>query len=102
VTCGTIDLRRGDDLSLRLTFSQEGVGRDMTGWTVTATTMDSSRVVTPLVVSWLDQTTGAGRITLDEEATAALKLGLHSVRVRVQSPDGVTTSSRVKPMEVTD
>lgn len=102
MTCNTIELRRGDDLLYKMSFSEGGVPKSMVGWTVSALTMDSSKVKTPLVVSWADQSAGDAVLSLDEVASAALKLGLHSVRVRVQSPTGDTTSSRVVPMEVTE
>lgn len=97
-----IDLRRGDALVLRATFTQNGIDYSMSGWTIEASMKFSNCQAVDLTAAWVDGFTNVGRIRLEEENTSQLQLGDYELNVRVTSPEGDPISTTPVTIRVRD
>ena len=88
-----MDLRRGDDLALRVEFTNNGNQYAMTDWEVEASLFFNGCNKADLVFEWIDQNIGVGRVTMSEEDTQDLLVDDYELRIRATSPDGYTVSS---------
>lgn len=88
--------KRGDTLSLGLTWDEDGETVDLTGYTVAAQLRDAQDVlVAALTVAIADQTTLRGQCTLSATAaaTAAWPVGPLWCDVQFTAPSGTVASS---------
>lgn len=97
-----IDLRRGDALVLRATFTQGGADYSMSGWEIAASMKFSNCPAVDLTAAWVDGFTNVGRIRLDAEDTSGLQLGDYELNVRVTSPEGDPISTAPVTIRVRD
>lgn len=99
----TIAHKRGDTLSLGLTWDEEGETIDLTGYEVAAQLRDAHDVlVADLTVAIADQTTQRGRCTLSATAaeTATWPIGKLSCDVQFTAPGGAVASSETFSISV--
>jgi hypothetical protein len=91
----TIPLRRGDDLALKATFTDKvsGEAADLTGWSISATMRFSNCPPVELTAAFVSPSTGEAGIELPDTETLNLKVGEHTLRVRLTNPAGVDVSA---------
>lgn len=97
-----INLRRGDALVLRATFTEAGVQYDMSAWTLAASLKFSNCTPVDLDTEWVVGFVNIGRLRLSAEQTQGLELGEHELSVRVTSPDGDPISTTPVKIVVRD
>lgn len=97
-----INLRRGDALVLRVTFTQDGVQYDMSGWSLAASMKYSNCTPVDLETEWIVGFDNVGRLRLSAEETQGLELGEYELSVRATSPDGDPISTTPVKIVVRD
>lgn len=99
-----IDLRRGDDLSLRATFTTEiNMPANLTGWTLEASLrFPDCGTTTPITTEWIDAAGGVASVLYSDADTLSLEVGDYELRVRAISPLGEATSAPAVTIRVTD
>lgn len=100
----TLQLRRGDDLAYRATFTDKtsGDAADLSGWDVAASLQFSNCTPIPLAASLSSPSSGEALIELPDTETTNLKLGEHTLRVRLTNPAGVDVSAPSVIIQVAD
>lgn len=99
----TIIHKRGDTLSLGLTWDEEGEPIDLTGYTIAAQLRDArDELVMALTVAIADQTTQRGQFTLTATAaqTALWPVAPLSCDVQFTAPSTVVVSSATFVVQV--
>lgn len=99
-----LSLRRGDDLVLRATFTEDEMPPDppMTGWTIEASMRLPECPPVPLTAGWIDEAGGVGYVRHDQVDTAALAVGEYELRIRAINSAGDATSAPAVHIQVTD
>lgn len=97
-----IKLRRGDSLSLRISFFVDENPYPMTGWTIEGSISYLNCNPVSLTFEWIDQDLGVGRLILETEETMNLEAGDHDLQIRRISSLGVATSTTPVTIRVRD
>lgn len=100
----TIDLRRGDDLSLDVSFTDRTSGNpaSMIGWGIAAEMQFGNCPEVELSAAWVSENNGTGRVTHPAANTESLSIGEYMLRVILTDPDGRKTSSASTIIRVTN
>lgn len=98
----TISVKNGETFSRECTWKIDGVGVNLTGYTVTCRGLDKSGAAVDIAATLGNQGTAPGSFTISATSTqtAAWKIGTMSVDVSFASGGGVVSKSATFAIDV--
>lgn len=99
-----IELRRGDDLALDISFTDRASGDEanLTGWGIEASMVKEPCPPVDLTATFVSEVSGEASVEHPANETESLEIGEYQMRVRLTSPDGKKTSSKSAIIHVID